>query len=198
MLSLKEFASFFYRSYFTLNKKTYFKSWCPISRERNNLKKQKKKQIKAERCNFHVQLSVLTNTHSHNIFLQDFYLVKNAKKRRGWQMARGTLSHVKQVEILKSKSYSLKPHWIFFNFIDLQPRYHTSSIGHPFNFKRSVITVFLRDTGGSRRQVFRVRACARMCACVGECVCVYARVREYVSMLCTACVHIWMTCVVHL
>ena len=30
----------------------------------------------------------------------------------------------------------------FFNFIDLQPRYRTSRISHPFNFKIPVITVF--------------------------------------------------------
>ena len=36
--------------------------------------KTKKKKIKAERCNFHVQLSEFTNTYFHNIFFQVFDL----------------------------------------------------------------------------------------------------------------------------
>ena len=65
----------------------------------------------------------------------------------------------------------------FFNFIDLQLRYRTSSISYPFNFKIPVITVFSRDTEGSGKQVFRVRDCvsagARVCVCVCVCVCQY-------------------------
>ena len=37
----------------------------------------------------------------------------------------------------------------FFNFIDLQPRYRTSSVDHPFNFEIPLITIFSRGTEGS-------------------------------------------------
>ena len=63
----------------------------------------------------------------------------------------------------------------FFNFIDLQLRYRTSSISHPFNYEILVITVFSRGTEGSGKQVFRVRACISV-VCVRACAC--ARVCE--------------------
>ena len=74
---------FIWRSYFTLNKiKTHFSFRRPISRESNNREKQKKKRIKADRCNFRVQPLEFINTHLHKIIFQVFDLVKNAKKRR--------------------------------------------------------------------------------------------------------------------
>ena len=39
-----------------------------MSRELNNLGKQKKMQIEAEVCNFYVQPSEFTNTYVHNCF----------------------------------------------------------------------------------------------------------------------------------
>ena len=64
-----------------LNKKTYFKFWRPISREPNNLGKQKKKkQIEAKRCIFRVQpLLEFTNMHFHNILFSSF---RSRKKRK--------------------------------------------------------------------------------------------------------------------
>ena len=83
--------------------------------------------------------------------------------RNNDSVSKRNVEHVKdvirvaQLEILKSKSYSWKPLRIFFNFIDLQPRYRTSSIGHPFNFDIPVITVFSQGTEGSQKQILRVR-----------------------------------------
>ena len=58
----------------------------------------------------------------------------------------------------------------FLNFIDLQPRYHTSSIGHPFNFKTPVITVFCEVQQVLENKFF-ARVHARPCTRTGVCVC---------------------------
>ena len=56
-----------------------------------------------------------------------------------------------------------------FDFIDLEPRYCTSNISHPFNFEIPAFTVFSRGIEGSRKQVYRLRA--RVCWCVWVWVC---------------------------
>ena len=58
-------------------------------------------------------------------------------------------------------------------------------IGHLFNFEIPIMTIFSRDTEGSRKQVFRVRACV----CARVCVCVLARARVCVCVC--VCVHKW-------
>ena len=64
-------------------------------------------------------------------------------------------------------------------------------IDHLFNFESPVITVVARDAECSRREVF--------CATARVCVCARARafICGYVSMSCTACVRICMTCITH-
>ena len=104
---------------------------------------------------------------------------------------------VKRFEILKLKSYSWKPSWIFFNFIDLQSRYRTSSISHPFNFEIPEITVFLRSIEGSWKQIFRVRA--HVCVCVRVFLYVsrtlrYACQAWLACMTCMVYVHVWRAC----
>ena len=89
----------------------------------------------------------------------------------------------------QSRNNTLRNPVGFFNFIDLQPRYRTSGIGHLFNFKIPVITVFSRGTGGSGKQVFRMRACWSIGVCAGGCVCVCARARA--CMFLCVCLCVW-------
>ena len=80
------------------------------------LRETKKKQIQTKRCKFYVKPSDFTNMHFHNIY---FKFSISLKMRRNDAVSKRNVEHVKQVirvarsEIIKSKSYSSKPRWIF-------------------------------------------------------------------------------------
>ena len=71
-----------------------------------------------------------------------------------------------------SRNHALENPVAFFNFIDLQPRYRTSSIGYPFKFQIPVITVSSRGTEGFWKRVFCALAFVRVCGYS----CVFVRV----------------------
>ena len=96
-------------------------------------------------------------------FFSSFPSRKNGKKRHGFKV--------------ENKIILFKTLLDLFNFIDLEPRYCTSSIGHPFNLALPVIIVFSRSTEGSGKKICMgawVCVCARARVCVCECVCVRA------------------------
>ena len=107
---------FFWRSYFTLNEKTYFKFWRPISREPDKLEKRKKANWSRK-----MQISCATIRIYESALSQDFVFKFSTSQKflRNDAVGKRNVEHVKHVirmaqfGISKWKSYSWKPRRIF-------------------------------------------------------------------------------------